>query len=89
MKKTIKAEVSGKVQGVWFRASTKETADKLKLTGYAKNLTNGNVEIMATGEQDKIEILIAYLSSGPKLAVVKDLQWQWVYPEIFINFETL
>lgn len=89
MKKTIKAEVSGKVQGVWFRASTKETADKLKLTGYAKNLTNGNVEIMATGEQDKIEILITYLSSGPKLAVVKDLQWQWVDPEIFINFETL
>jgi len=89
MNKTIKAVVSGKVQGVWFRASTKDTANKLKLTGYAKNLSDGNVEVMATGEQDNIEALIKYLSHGPELAVVKDLQWQWADNEIFLNFETL
>lgn len=89
MNKTIKAVVSGKVQGVWFRASTKDTANKLKLSGYAKNLSDGNVEVMATGKQDNIKALIKYLSHGPELAVVKDLQWQWVDTQIFLNFETL
>ncbi|PAJ72576.1 hypothetical protein CJF42_20495 [Pseudoalteromonas sp. NBT06-2] len=89
MNKTIKAVVSGKVQGVWFRASTMEVAEKLNLNGYAKNLPNGNVEVMATGEKIDIEKLVVFLSHGPKSSIVDEFQWQWVDIEIFSKFEIL
>jgi len=87
MNKTIKAVVSGKVQGVWFRASTKKEAQKLVLHGYAKNLANGNVEVMATGKQKDVEALVIFLSQGPEFAVVEDLQWQWVDEKMFAQFD--
>jgi len=89
MNKAIKAVVSGKVQGVWFRASTMETADKLNLNGYAKNLPNGNVEVMATGKKIDLEKFVVFLSHGPKSAVVDKLQWEWVDVETFVQFEVL
>jgi len=89
MNKTIKAVVSGKVQGVWFRASTKKEAQKLALNGYAKNLANGNVEVMATGKQKDVEALVIFLSHGPESAVVEDLAWQWVEVEAFSKFKIL
>jgi len=89
MSKTIKAVVSGKVQGVWFRASTKEVAEKLLLTGYAKNLSNGNVEVMATGKQVSVDELITFLAYGPESAVVDKLKWQWVEVESFSEFKIL
>ena len=87
MNKTIKALVSGKVQGVWFRASTKKEAQKLTLHGYAKNLSNGNVEVMATGKQKDVEALVVFLSQGPESAVVEDLQWQWVDQKMFAQID--
>lgn len=89
MNKTIKAQVSGKVQGVWFRASTKYVAEKLGLNGYAKNLANGDVEVMASGNENKLNDLVNFLSSGPELAVVTNVQWQWVDETDFSLFEVL
>ena len=62
--------VSGKVQGVCFRASTREQARRLGLRGYARNLHDGRVEVLAMGTDDAIEALAAWLWQGPPSARV-------------------
>ena len=62
--------VSGKVQGVFFRASTKNEALSLGIIGYAKNLGSGEVEIIACGETQQLEILEQWLWSGPSASSV-------------------
>lgn len=64
--------LSGKVQGVWFRASTKEQADLLGVTGWVRNLSDGRVEVLAYGEKDQIEKLHIWLQKGPERALVSD-----------------
>ena len=66
----IQALVSGKVQGVWFRQSTKQVADSLDICGYAKNLADGKVEVVAYGREEAIEQLLAFLHRGPENARV-------------------
>lgn len=65
--------VRGKVQGVFFRASTREQAVVLKLGGHARNLIDGSVEVVAYGEPDAIDSLEAWLHDGPPSAVVEEL----------------
>jgi len=62
--------VEGRVQGVWFRASTREQALALRLRGFAKNLDDGRVEVLAAGDADAIEALAGWLAHGPPLARV-------------------
>ncbi|MDQ3206413.1 MAG: acylphosphatase [Pseudomonadota bacterium] len=62
--------VSGKVQGVWFRACTRQRAQELGLGGSARNLDDGTVEVLATGESDAIDALARWLPEGPPLARV-------------------
>lgn len=66
--------VRGKVQGVWFRASTRDEASALGLRGHARNLANGDVEVLAMGEADAIDRLAAWLRHGPPLARVDAVQ---------------
>ena len=66
--------VRGKVQGVWFRASTRDEALKLGLRGYASNLSNGDVEVMAVGDAVAIEQLATWLQHGPPMARVDAVQ---------------
>ncbi len=66
--------VRGKVQGVWFRASTREVAEGLGLCGYARNLADGRVEVLAAGDPEAIELLAAWLCHGPPLARVEALE---------------
>jgi acylphosphatase len=73
--------VSGRVQGVWYRASAQQEAKMLGLTGWAKNLPDGRVEVMACGEKDKLEQLFQWLHQGPELAEVsgvtyEEMPWQ-------------
>jgi acylphosphatase len=73
--------VSGWVQGVWYRSETQQEAKKLKLTGWVKNVENGNVEVLVCGEQQQITRFEKWLRQGPKLARVKSviskkLPWQ-------------
>ena len=63
--------VSGRVQGVWFRASTRQQAERLGLTGYAINLPDGRVEVLACGEESAVDALAAWLWQGPELARVE------------------
>jgi acylphosphatase len=65
--------VSGKVQGVFFRASTRERAVQLKIDGYAKNLPNGNVEVLAQGSASALNALHAWLKVGPSAAKIDDV----------------
>lgn len=62
--------IAGKVQGVWFRASTREQALRLGLRGRASNLPDGRVEVLAVGDEDAIEQLANWLQHGPPLARV-------------------
>ena len=62
--------VSGKVQGVWFRASTRDEALRLGLRGHARNLADGRVEVLAVGDAAAIDALAAWLDHGPPLARV-------------------
>ena len=62
--------VAGKVQGVWFRASTREQALALGLRGFAKNLDDGRVEVLAVGDAGAIDALAKWLRQGPPLARV-------------------
>lgn len=73
--------VSGRVQGVWFRKATQDEAKALGITGWAKNLPDGRVEVIASGEKEKVEQLFQWLHSGPELAEVtevmrEDLPWR-------------
>ena len=83
----INCFVSGKVQGVWFRASTQKEAQKLGVTGWVRNLPDGRVEVMACGPKDRIEKLKLWLQRGPELAEVADLQCQEVPWQEFENFD--
>ena len=62
--------VAGKVQGVWFRASTREQALRLGLRGYAKNLPDGSVEVLAAGAAEAVDALERWLQAGPPQARV-------------------
>ncbi len=75
--------VSGRVQGVFFRASTCEQAKKLGLNGWVRNLSDGRVELEAYGSSDKIAELYDWLQKGPLMAKVesvtrKELPWMEV-----------
>lgn len=66
--------VSGRVQGVFFRASTRTEALRLHLAGYASNLADGRVEVYAEGEAAAIEALAQWLQQGPPLARVGEVR---------------
>jgi len=66
--------VSGKVQGVFFRASTREQALKLGLRGYAMNLPDGRVEVLAEGKASAVDALERWLHVGPPMAKVETVE---------------
>jgi len=66
--------VSGRVQGVWFRDSTRREAEQLGITGHAINLGSGDVEVLACGSKDALDALFAWLHRGPPLAQVSGVE---------------
>lgn len=85
--KCVHLIVSGKVQGVFFRDSTRKKALQLGLKGYAKNLTDGTVEVVAQGSQEKLEEFIAFIRKGPGIAQVTDIKSTHKQPENFSSFD--
>jgi acylphosphatase len=69
--------VTGRVQGVFFRASTLERAQSLNLTGWVKNLPDGSVEVMAEGSRYALEDLVTWCRQGPPDAEVADVIVRW------------
>ncbi|MBU4221237.1 MAG: acylphosphatase [Euryarchaeota archaeon] len=66
--------VSGRVQGVFFRASAKKRADELRLTGWVRNLDDGRVEAIIEGEKEKVNKMVEWCRKGPDYADVADVQ---------------
>lgn len=70
MRKHYNITVAGRVQGVFFRASTKTSADHLDIHGFVKNLPDGTVYIEAEGEEEDLKKFLEWCSQGPKAARV-------------------
>lgn len=66
--------VTGKVQGVFFRANTQQTAEKLGITGWVRNASDGRVEVLACGTEQQLASFETWLRQGPPRARVDDLQ---------------
>jgi acylphosphatase len=77
-KASLQAVVSGRVQGVYFRAFVAEKAGELGLTGYILNLPNGfEVEVKAEGDEAQLEKLLDYLRVGSPGSIVKKVVFYW------------
>ena len=87
MMKKVRAVVVGHVQGVWFRANTMQEARLLGVRGYARNLSDGSVEIVAEGEASAVDSLMTWAREGPPLAVVREVRIEELeYDEEYPNF---
>jgi len=73
MSACMRCFVTGRVQGVFFRASAQSFANKLGLKGYARNLSDGRVEVLACGDEPELNQLKEWLWAGPQYAQVTDL----------------
>ncbi len=71
------AHITGRVQGVWFRQSTKNQADQYGINGWCRNNPDGSVEAVLEGERGAVERVINWCRSGPELAHVDNLQVSW------------
>ncbi len=87
---TANIKIYGSVQGVFFRRSAKEIADKLGLTGWVRNASDGSVEIMAVGPKDRLDKFVVWCKKGPPLAEVDKVEIDWVKKEeSFDGFEII
>jgi len=80
--------VTGRVQGVFFRASTEREARQLGVTGYARNLPDGTVEVLACGEAAAVEELKLWLWTGPPASQVRDVVCESVDVPVPESFST-
>lgn len=69
--------VHGRVQGVGFRDATQEEAQRLSLNGWVRNTADRTVEVVAEGERDQLDSLVAFLQKGPPSARVTSLDVEW------------
>ena len=72
--RTVKIIVKGRVQGVFFRAGVEKIAKSLGIDGYVKNTDNGDVEVVAQGNENKIKELIDYCKKGSKWSTVEEVE---------------
>jgi acylphosphatase len=86
MKKTIHCYISGRVQGVFFRAHTRQQAMLFGLTGWVRNLSDGRVEVMASGGEAQVKLLHEWLKRGPEHARVLNVEMREMPYQDFENF---
>ncbi len=85
---TVRFLVSGRVQGVFFRASTRDEALRLGLAGSASNLPDGRVEVIASGSEAALSALERWLWRGPPSARVDDVTREPIVAREFDGFDT-
>lgn len=74
---SLQATIGGKVQGVFFRAFVSRVAHSQGVVGYVRNLPGGQVEVVAEGEREQLEKLLAQLRIGPTQARVDNVDYRW------------
>ena len=80
--------VHGLVQGVWFRASTRDEADRLGVSGWVRNLPDGSVEAVFEGDKKKVEEVVGWCHRGPSGAKVSKVEIVWEpYTREFDHFD--
>ncbi len=82
---TIKITVKGKVQGVFFRDTSKEIADNMNIRGTVENLNNGDVEILAQGKRKNLKEFLKWCDEGPEDAEVKEVTWKEIPNSNFLK----
>ena len=85
-KTQIKVIIKGRVQGVFYRVETKNTADKLGIKGYVKNLPDGSVGAVFEGDSPVVTQMLDWCNKGPAAARVENVLVEPV--EVLSNFET-
>ncbi len=73
----LKAIFKGLVQGVFFRSSVQKYAQKLQLTGFAKNLADGSVLVVAVGEKDKLKKLLEEIKQKPGFGSIDSMETEY------------
>jgi acylphosphatase len=81
--------VSGRVQGVGYRATAWDMATRLGLSGWVRNLPDGRVEATLEGDRASVEQMLAWCRQGPKAAIVKDLSVTYEHPQSRSQFQIL
>ncbi|RLB55262.1 MAG: acylphosphatase [Deltaproteobacteria bacterium] len=76
----LHAVIHGRVQGVFFRASARDQAERLGVTGWVRNCPQGTVELVAEGERGQLEQLLQWCHRGPDYARVERVQAEWLPP---------
>lgn len=71
---TRRFRITGKVQGVYFRHSTRKEAERLSIQGVARNLPDGSVEVIAQGAREAVDTLRQWLAHGPSMARVDEVE---------------
>lgn len=77
MKIRAHVRVSGRVQGVFFRSETRDKAVKLGITGWVRNLSDGRVEAVFEGEEERVKEIIEFCKRGPPGAKVTSVEVKW------------
>ena len=85
--KCLKIQISGKVQGVWFRASTQRKARQLGLTGIVRNMSNGDVYVEVEGEDPILEKFITWCHDGSELSRVDNVIISEIEHQNFEDFK--
>lgn len=70
----VHLHINGRVQGVFFRDSTRQMAQSMGLTGYVKNLPDGRVEVVVEGEKENVDQLVKWCHTGPPGAIVSSVE---------------
>ncbi|CAI2717282.1 acylphosphatase [Nitrospina watsonii] len=83
----VRLKVEGRVQGVFFRASTERVAKELGVAGWVRNLDDGSVEIHAEGGRETLDRLIDWCRQGPTLARVENVDVNWTSVEGLRSFD--
>ena len=81
--------ISGKVQGVFYRASAKAKADELGITGWVRNCANGDVEVEACGTMEQLAELKLFLQQGPSRAQIEKVVEENCETKLFSDFRVL